>query len=524
MRAKDSKGLWGWMSRPGTKVSEKSRPKKVRGVKTLWGKEFTLAKDGLEEAQVIAFVEELISRYNSVVKKLQHPPALSELAGKVILEAEKLRESIKEDERKHAAEQAAKIIYGAEERSKQVAEESERAAALRLEEATRLSVEIIGKAREKTTLAEAGTRQHLPQHVANIQSALQAAIDQAYQRVIADLVDLEREIQSKGTGEEPQLIEPLGADAALVEPQLEAREEEPQLIEPLGADAALVEPQLEAREEEPQLIEPLGADAASVERQPEVREEEPQLIEPLGADAASVERQPEVREEEPQLIEPLGADAASVEPQPEVREEEPQLIEPLGADAASVEYRIPAKEEEVYDSLSRDEVREKILESLEQVTGLNGHGEDLTANREATIEEEQMPPDPNPDNVATNGNGNGSKTNLDLYQGDLEFIMPPQRGGHEAMNHLARLSALYMAVKKIPGASVLGTGGSEAEGNSIAMHFENPVCLAEVLKDFTMWEEEEQGNGANRSRSMMERLRSGKGSEESQRKRIVVTL
>ena len=70
----------------------------------------------------------------------------------------------------------------------------------------------------------------------------------------------------------------------------------------------------------------------------------------------------------------------------------------------------------------------------------------------------------------------------------------------------------------------MGTGGSEAEGNSIAVHFENPVSLAEVLKDVKMWEEELQANGATRPRSLLGKLKSSNGSVDPQRKRILVTL
>jgi len=245
--------MWGWISRPGKKGFGEALPKRVRGVQTLWGREFTLVKDGLEEAQVVAYVEELTSRYNSVVERLENPPSPSELAAKVILEAEQMAESIREDERKQAAEQAAKIIYQAEERFEQIVEEAERAATHRLQEATRLSAEIIGKAREKTTLAEESTIQQLPQQLANIQSALQTAIDQAYQKVLSDLIDLERDIQSKGTEEESQPTEALQADEALVVSPPEAMEEEPQSAEAFHTEEAPVETIPEVIEDEPEI-------------------------------------------------------------------------------------------------------------------------------------------------------------------------------------------------------------------------------------------------------------------------------
>jgi transcription termination factor NusB len=467
MQAKEGRNLWGRRSRPGKKASGEVRPKPARGVKTLWGQEFNLVKGGLEEAQVVAYVEELNGRHSGAVEKLQQPRSLSELAGKVIFEAEKLADGIKEEERRHAAEQAAKIIFQAEMRSKQITDEAERAAALRLQNTSRLSIEVVGEAREKTTLAKERTRQQLPQQMANIQTALQAAIDQAYQKVLTDLMDLEREIQSRGAEERLRPAGALPAETTPAESRLETTKDEPKVSASFIHAPMPVEHQITAEEED-----------------------------------SHPSRAFEDEEALPALPGPTPY----------------ELSNSLGG----------TKEEDGYSSLGRDDVREEILKSLHQVIGSNGHGEALAAKGEATIDEQPAyggSPNPGPETVvAMNVNGDVSKTGSDIYEGDLEFVMPPQRDGHEATNHLALLSALYMRVKKIPGASLLGTGGSEAEGNSIAVHFESPVRLAEVLKDVTMWEEERQGNGATRSGSLLGRLKSGKNLGDSQRKRILVTL
>ena len=75
-------------------------------------------------------MEELNSRHSAEVKNLQQSPSLSELAGKVIFEAERLAEDIKEEERRRVAEGAAKIIFQAEMRSKQITDGAEQAATL----------------------------------------------------------------------------------------------------------------------------------------------------------------------------------------------------------------------------------------------------------------------------------------------------------------------------------------------------------------------------------------------------------
>ena len=144
------------------------------------------------------------------------------------------------------------------------------------------------------------------------------------------------------------------------------------------------------------------------------------------------------------------------------------------------------------------------------------------------MDEEQVHSNPNPDpeqeTLAVSEIRDALDSSGDLFEGDLEFVMNPQKEQGDAKNHLAQLSALYMTVKNVPGASVLGTGGSEAEGNSISVHFESPIRLAEVLKDVTTWEEDSRERGATRSRSLLGKLKSGRDMENSQRKRILVTL
>src|SRR3990172_13038099 len=117
---KERKELWEGIFRPGNKkVGEEIRPASAHGVKTLWGQEFNLVPGGLEEAQIVAYVEDLNSRHSREVEKLQQPRSLSEVAGEVIFEAEKLAAGVELEARKRAAEQPAEMILRAEVRSQE---------------------------------------------------------------------------------------------------------------------------------------------------------------------------------------------------------------------------------------------------------------------------------------------------------------------------------------------------------------------------------------------------------------------
>ena len=510
MGTKEGRYLWGWISRSGKKAPGEVQPKRSRGAMTLWGQEFNLVKMGLDETQVVAYVEDLKNRLGGEIEELQQQRSLPELAGEVIFEAEKLGESIRDEERRRAAEHAASILLRAEERSKEIIEEAERAGVHRLKEATRLSVEVVEEARERTTLAEENTIQQLPQQLTYIQSALQAGIDQAYQKVLSDLVALEHDIQSRGAEEEPRSTEAFQTDESSAEPRSESITQQSQPTEVLQSE----EPVREIMVEQAQPTVMLQLGEASVQPVAETFEDESEIPGNLATGLVPVSS--EDREE------------AEASMEQETSSEKSESTRPGLPLNETSDFLDDAEGAEDYSNMNRDEVREKILESLQQAIELNSHLEEPTSNGVATMDEEQVYSNPNPDPEqkprAVVEIVNALDTSGDLFEGDMEFVMNPRKEQGNAKNHLARLSALYMTVKNLPGASVLGTGGSEAEGNSISVHFESPICLSEVLKDVTMWEEDSRDSGATRSRSLLGKLKSSREMDNSQRKRILVTL
>ena len=195
--------------------------------------------------------------------------------------------------------------------------------------------------------------------MAAIQATLQAAIDQAYLKVLADLGDLEREIQSGGADGRPWPPEVVRASTTLVE----TLEEESPYTDEIEAEAPPVEDSI------------MAGEVASPKAK--VVEDEEAL---------------------PGLPE-LGSHELSI----------------------SLNGAQEIEQEEDHANIGGDEVREKILESLQQVIELNGHGDAFAANGKTTPDEEQMSPYPSLENMATNGNGangNGQVANLDIYEGD----------------------------------------------------------------------------------------------------------
>ncbi len=137
--------------------SEAERQKK----KQLWGKDFNVVKNGLDEDQVIDFVNELVMRQGS-----SSPASARLIIQMAIKGAEKIIDSIKVRAQAEAAEEAARIIAHAKQEAAGVKGESEKAVEKevedilsaankvvdeRIEESSQLSEEALGGGVEEVT-------------------------------------------------------------------------------------------------------------------------------------------------------------------------------------------------------------------------------------------------------------------------------------------------------------------------------------------------------------------------------------
>ena len=187
-------------------------------VKALWGQEFPIVKDGLDETEVVIYVENLINRCKEAEEKLQHFSDLPQLVSSAILEAERLKGAIRAEAEQKATVDAASILSEAEEQAKQIRDDAERSAGVRTHAATKLISDLIKSTKEKATVAEKPARELVPQLVAEIQSALESAIDQAYGRLLLELDNLEEKTQATPSEEKFQVPEPAEeAESALAE-------------------------------------------------------------------------------------------------------------------------------------------------------------------------------------------------------------------------------------------------------------------------------------------------------------------
>jgi vacuolar-type H+-ATPase subunit H len=97
-------------------------PSANRDIVELWGREFNIVKNGLSEAQVISFVNDLAKQHDILLQRQEHLVALTKLAERTVSEADKLADEQKQDARKQAKNEAGKLISEAEASAKNQSE------------------------------------------------------------------------------------------------------------------------------------------------------------------------------------------------------------------------------------------------------------------------------------------------------------------------------------------------------------------------------------------------------------------
>ena len=94
-----------------------------QGIVQLWGHDFIKAKYGLDETQVVSFVNELISQRNTFLQRREHLSSLTKLAERMVAEADNMASQIKDEAIERANAEATMILAKAEERAQQMIEE-----------------------------------------------------------------------------------------------------------------------------------------------------------------------------------------------------------------------------------------------------------------------------------------------------------------------------------------------------------------------------------------------------------------
>ena len=90
------------------------------GNRHLWGHDFRVVANGLDEADVTAFVEGVLKEYQSSIERSKHVEPLHELAQKTVSEAERIASQIRAEAGVEAERQSTQVVSDAEHEAQEI--------------------------------------------------------------------------------------------------------------------------------------------------------------------------------------------------------------------------------------------------------------------------------------------------------------------------------------------------------------------------------------------------------------------
>ena len=516
-------------------------------VREIWGRQFRIVRDGLEEAEVFAFVGRLIEQNSELSSRLEHVDSLKKLAENAVIEASKQAERIKIETREEADEKAKEIIIKAEEEIKAKAEriiaEAEKSSLDRIAASEQLVQDMLkaaeekGKAQAERIVAEA--EEKAKAQAAKIITEAEEKAKARAERIVAEAQDKAKaraEEETKAEAEriiaeaEKGALDRIAASEQLAQDMLEAAEEKGK------AQAAMVI--TEAEEKAKALAAKVMADAkqkAKVQAAKVMNEAEQKAK----AEAESIIAEAKPRAEE------LAQEKLSVAEQKAKEiirdaEEKAEETKRLGEEVASrivVEAKRRTEEEAVLvrreaeqalpasGKVAESEIRGIVKKVLEQSLSNSEYTEKTTA---ISTGEEGKAPQPSATQAAVRALGDtvGEKLreqdslaqdeadrdeNPALYQGAVELAIPPP----VAMSKMLRL---HRALTKTRQVNVLDVVGSAGKGVIIRLFLRRPTLLVDMLEQMPEVQE-----AAPAAKPVSKTHTPQRGSGEADARRIVVT-
>jgi vacuolar-type H+-ATPase subunit H len=122
-------------------------------VKEIWGRQFSIVRNGLDEVEVFSFISRVIEQNRDLSDKLEHVDSLRRLAEKAVIEASRHSERIKTEAENIANEKALDIIGQAQQQGRAEVEriitEAEKHALDRISASEQLAQDMLAQAEEK---------------------------------------------------------------------------------------------------------------------------------------------------------------------------------------------------------------------------------------------------------------------------------------------------------------------------------------------------------------------------------------
>ena len=180
----------------------------------LGGRELKREKNGLDEAQVTSFINELMKERDKLAKSQDHIASLNRLAERAVVEADKLAVQIKTEATEQANAESAAIIDKAKEQARQLSEK-------KIAEAVEIANE---KADEIKTKAEKEAALLLENQKVKIRNELRNLVNQQFGYMMEELENLKQQAAAVQVDFGNKLFEPGKGNSAVTMEMTEERD------------------------------------------------------------------------------------------------------------------------------------------------------------------------------------------------------------------------------------------------------------------------------------------------------------
>ena len=185
------------------------------GVITLGGREFNRVKNGLDEAQMKSFIDELVKERDELAQSQHHTASLKKLAETTIVEADRLAKQIKAEASEQAKAESAAVIDKAREQGQQMAERKQ---AEILKMANEKADAIQSQAEKKTALLLESEREKIRDELRNFLNQqldyLLEKLESLKQQATAIQADFDNKLSQAGEEKIPETTEIAGEKSA----------------------------------------------------------------------------------------------------------------------------------------------------------------------------------------------------------------------------------------------------------------------------------------------------------------------
>jgi cell division septum initiation protein DivIVA len=165
----------------------------------LWEHQFKKVKNGLDEEEVVSFINELMNEHKALLERAEHLSSLTKLAEKTIVEADNVAKQVQKEAVDRAKAEANAIVAKAEEQAQQVIQER--------------TAEAVAMVKREAEAIKANAQQQaellLEERAKRIQPELRDTAKRLYGELRSQLESLEQQIVTSEEELNQKLAQPL---------------------------------------------------------------------------------------------------------------------------------------------------------------------------------------------------------------------------------------------------------------------------------------------------------------------------